>query len=104
MLGTGEHISHGATSAGRGRSGWSGRISPVSKRVAVPPPAGGAPRGGVHLRRRRADHLLQPARGPVLGSGTETQRPLGPLLRLVPALQARRIVGPSRPVLDGPVP
>ena len=71
------------------------------RRARVPAPAREAAGGSVHLRRRRADHVLQRARGRALGASAQAERRYGPILRLVQARLPRRNADPPRSVLDG---
>src|ERR687890_354915 len=72
-------------------------IAPATERIALPSLAGETARGGLHLRPRGLDHLLQPTSGSAVGTRPETERSRGPLLRLVQVVCARRIADRPRP-------
>src|SRR5262249_24124662 len=57
-----------------------------ARRDVVSAPVGETARGGLHLRRRRIDHIFQSARGRIVGAHAKTERRRGPILRLVQAL------------------
>src|ERR1700681_3986957 len=60
------------------------------QRIGIPSPAGGAAGGAIYVWRRRAYHLLQPARGRTMGTYTGAERCPRPLLRVIQAFFQKR--------------